>query len=177
MKKVFGVYTLILVIWWTYRTWFNLPGWMDELIIKPSVFVGLPVIYGYRIKDRFKLKSVLIGLGIGIIFGLAQSLVRGAYFHLMGGVTLIGTAIAEELLFRGYIFGEMQKKLGPVATILISAVMFAGIHIPIYGTAWGSLVLVMLSGVVYGVIRVYFGNVWPAATAHFGEDLILTNFY
>lgn len=184
MKKVLGIYFVILIIWWGYRSWFNLPLWVDELIIKPVVFVGIPIMVGYRLKDKIKLMTVLVGLGVGIGFGIVQVISRWlnighVVFNLqmVGSVALVGTAVAEELLFRGYIFGELQKKFKPVAAIVISAVMFAIIHVPIYGMAWGSLVLVMLSGVVYGVVRTYFGNVWPAVAVHLGEDVVLTNFY
>lgn len=184
MKRVFGIFILILMVWWGYRSWFNFPLWVDELMIKPVVFVGIPVMAGFRVKDKIKVNNVLIGLTTGLLFGLIQVVVKWTkvgemvfHWNSLVSVTLIGTAVAEELLFRGYIFGEVQKKFQPVAVILISAILFAIIHVPIYGTAWGSLVLITLSGVVYGVVRTYFGNVWPAVAAHFGEDVVLTNFF
>jgi membrane protease YdiL (CAAX protease family) len=44
-------------------------------------------------------------------------------------------AVAEEALFRRLLYGRLEQRLGPAAAVLGSAVLFALVHLPAYGTA------------------------------------------
>jgi membrane protease YdiL (CAAX protease family) len=44
-------------------------------------------------------------------------------------------AVAEEALFRRLLYGRLEERLGPAAAVLGSAVLFALVHLPAYGTA------------------------------------------
>lgn len=182
-------YLIIFLTWWGYRSWLSLPIWIDELVVKPVVFIGIPIIVGYRLKDKIKAWSVVNSLIIGSMFGVVQIVMRWLkvgqiifHWYPMASLTLVGTTIAEELLFRGYILGELEKKHKASMSILISAALLAAIHVPVFvknpdGILVGNVVMVMISGMLYGVLRVYFGNIWPAVAAHLGEDVVLSNFY
>jgi membrane protease YdiL (CAAX protease family) len=79
-------------------------------------------------------------------------------------VTLLVAAvlpgICEEALFRGAIFGVLQRKT-PAKAVLISAALFAVYHL----NPW-NLVPVFFLGILLGVLRVQTGSLYPCMIAH-----------
>jgi uncharacterized protein len=90
-------------------------------------------------------------------------------------VLLFG-AIGEELLFRGYGFQVLVGTLGPFATILPTAMLFALAH------AWNQNYTVLgmintgLWGIVLGFAVVRAGDLWMASGLHFGWNALLPLF-
>jgi membrane protease YdiL (CAAX protease family) len=73
-----------------------------------------------------------------------------------------GAAVAEELFFRRFLYGSLER-LGPVVAIAVSASLFALVHVPLYGV---SVVWVDLgAGLLFSWQRWASGS-WraPAAT-------------
>ena len=69
--------------------------------------------------------------------------------------------MAEEVLFRGLLFGALQKWLSTGWTILTTAIVFAAIHAdPVY-----FLPLIVL-GLLFGWVRNKTGSVWISAVIH-----------
>lgn len=82
-------------------------------------------------------------------------------------VTLV--AVAEELLLRAALFEAVVRWRGERAAIVLTAVAFALLHVPIYG--WHVLPLDLAVGVALGVLRVVAGSVSAPAIAHVLADL------
>lgn len=77
--------------------------------------------------------------------------------------------IAEELLFRGYLFGKLQKAHMPVWLAVIAvSVVFAVMH----GQVNVGIVVFLLSVVACG-LRYYTKSIWPGAIVH-GLNNLLT---
>jgi len=89
--------------------------------------------------------------------------------------------VAEELLFRGYLqnklvaqFGGRESPLARWSGVLAAAVAFALMHLPAIfifgdgdlGGAIGLLVLLVLSGVTFGVVYELTRNLWLVAVLH-----------
>ncbi|MBK9127402.1 MAG: CPBP family intramembrane metalloprotease [Phycisphaerales bacterium] len=70
-------------------------------------------------------------------------------------------AVGEELLFRGYALGGLRS-LGAVAAIGLTALAFGLHHHSIF-----RIVITAGLGVLFGLLVVRFGSVWPAVLAHF----------
>ncbi|OAS24502.1 CPBP family intramembrane glutamic endopeptidase [Methylobacterium platani] len=71
--------------------------------------------------------------------------------------------LAEEMLFRGDLFGRLRRLLPPGATVAVSAAVFALCH------AEGGLlqpVSVLPLGVALGVMRLWTGSLWPCIALH-----------
>jgi len=82
------------------------------------------------------------------------------------GFAVVGHAgtFFEELLFRGYVLTRLRR-LGVGRAILISAVLFCIVHIPVRGVS--HLVLSWLvGGLVYGYVYVRSGSIWVAGGFH-----------
>src|SRR3989344_8052758 len=101
LHDVVSVYTTILVVWGFYRLLFRLPEWVEELFLKPVVFL-LPV-WRRVIKDepgslRGRLESLGItnkNLGVATALGLAL----GVFYLFVGrvGVSLRGQTASMNL--------------------------------------------------------------------------------
>ena len=81
-------------------------------------------------------------------------------------VTLV--ACSEEFALRGMLFNAVTSARGPVAAVVVTSVIFAFMHVPLYG--WQALPLDLAVGALLGVLR-YYGGVTASATAHTLADL------
>jgi len=158
MKKLTNVvvlYLYLIIVWTIYRCLFQLPSWLDELIIKPLLWIG-PVLLlvkiekqklisiGWSLKKLFH--NLYLGWGLGAFFALEGLLAnaikyRGLVFVPLGlspyqliNFILISlvTAFSEETLFRGYIQTRLEKILdNDLAANIIASIAFSLIHLPI----------------------------------------------
>jgi membrane protease YdiL (CAAX protease family) len=71
--------------------------------------------------------------------------------------------LAEEMLFRGELFGRLARLLSPAATVAVSAVVFALCH-----AERGLLqpLSVLPLGVALGTMRLWAGSLWPCIALH-----------
>ena len=149
----------LLIVWGFYRFIFKFPEEIEELIIKPIIWL-LPVIYlvkkegskisslGITSKNLFP--SIYLALFLGILFA-----VEGVFINLVkykgidfganigqtpfwGALVLsLATATSEEIAFRGFIFNRVWHALGSEwrANILTS-LAWAIIHVPVAVFWW-----------------------------------------
>ena len=78
-------------------------------------------------------------------------------------------AVAEEIVLRGTVYESLTHYCGPGPAILVSAVAFAVLHIPLYG--WAVAPLDLAVGVFLGVLRTAAGSVTAPALTHALADL------
>lgn len=140
LKSVISLYIFIFIVWGFYRFLFKLPEVVEELVLKPIVWL-VPLAWvlkkggvaapaealqsvGWGGKNLFK--SIYLAIGLGILFAVegvvVNSIKYGGSFNflqislnegmLMGalGISLI-TAISEETVFRGFIFSRVWQTL------------------------------------------------------------------
>jgi membrane protease YdiL (CAAX protease family) len=78
-------------------------------------------------------------LGIGLAAVAAAGVVAGPAPHPRVGAAAAGlgvlAAVAEEALFRRLLYLRLAPRYGTVVAVLGSAVLFALVHLPAYGTA------------------------------------------
>jgi membrane protease YdiL (CAAX protease family) len=77
-------------------------------------------------------------------------------------------AITEEALLRGVLFAHVTRLHGDRAAVLVTAVAFAVLHVPLYG--WQVLPLDVAVGVVLGILRLVSGTWVAPAVAHVLAD-------
>jgi membrane protease YdiL (CAAX protease family) len=73
-------------------------------------------------------------------------------------------ATIEEIAIRGAVYRRWSDEAGPVAAIVVGAVVFALIHLPRYGL--GAMPLDAAVGLALGGLRALTGRVAPCAVAH-----------
>lgn len=84
-------------------------------------------------------------------------------------VVTVLVAVAEEVILRGVLFEAVEESGGVVLALLVSSVVFALIHVPLYG--WHVVPLDLGVGLFLGGLRVLTGGITATATAHVVADL------
>jgi membrane protease YdiL (CAAX protease family) len=83
--------------------------------------------------------------------------------------TLVLAAVAEELFFRRALYGMLAER-GHAVAIVVTAVLFALVHIPVYGIA--VLPLDVAAGLVFGWQRYATGTWTSSAVTHTVANLL-----
>lgn len=161
LKHVISYYSFLLVIWGFFRALFKLPEPIEELFLKPVIWL-IPLVIILR-KEGLGLESlgwtykglmksifyVVVGGGLiymGVVFALGLifgdnldklnliSMFAEKRGILLGGFGIsIVTAIVEETAFRGFIFNRFLKIFGDeFLASLINVIAWVLIHIPVF---------------------------------------------
>lgn len=167
----------LIIVWGFYRFLFKLPDEVEELVVKPIVWL-IPLIYflgkeklgissiGFTFKNLFS--SIYLSLGLGAIFVLEALLInflryKGFNFSAnFGTVAFLSsfslsfvTAFSEETVFRGYIFNRIWYVLkNEWNANLITSSLWALIHIPVTFFVWK---LDPASAMIYLILTTIFG--------------------
>ena len=168
----------LLIVWGFYRFLFQLPETIEELFIKPVVWL-VPVFYllkkekenisslGITLKNLFP--AVYYALGLGAFFVIEALIINfvkyGGKFNLGANLgelpflTSLGlsfaTAISEELTFRGYVFTRIWRFLGnELYANLVTSLFWALIHVPITFFVWK---LDLSASLIYLFLTTLFG--------------------
>lgn len=92
----------------------------------------------------------------------------GALPLWLGVVSLV--AVAEEVLLRGALMGALLRGgARPELAVLVAAVAFAALHVPLYG--WAAAPLDLAAGVWLGGLRLATGGAAAPALAHTVADV------
>lgn len=177
IKDVTMYSAYLLLIWTFYRFLFSFPDQVEELIIKPVLWL-IPIFW-LNVKEGLSLSSVgitfknlfpsiYLSLGLGAFFVVEAVLTNFIkYGHInfaanIGNVPLLyslglsfATAFSEEIAFRGYIFGRLNFGLRDEwAANVLSSLVWTLVHVPI---AFFVMKLGFASGTVYLLITAAFG--------------------
>ena len=124
----------LLIVWGFYRMLIKLPEEVEELLIKPILWLT-PVIYllkkekagiaslGITLKNLFP--AVYVSLALGALFAIEGVIInfvryKGVDFSANLGQTSFllalgisfATAVSEEITFRGYLFNRVWQVIG-----------------------------------------------------------------
>lgn len=178
IKNVTVYSTYLIVIWAFYRFLFQFPEQIEELVIKPVLWL-VPLFYytfqkehlgpsslGFTFKNLFP--AIYISIGLGALFLLEAILAN--YFKYgsfnfaanIGNLPLFsslglsfGTAISEETAFRGYIFNRLWfVTRSQWVSNLISSALWTVVHVPIAFFVWK---LDGVSAIIYLALTAAFG--------------------
>lgn len=81
------------------------------------------------------------------------------WLELLGSALI--TPFLEELLHRGVVFGRLRRRMGALPSLLISALIFAGLHFNIV-----QFIYAFVLGIVFGLFVEKSGQLYPAVIAH-----------
>ena len=84
------------------------------------------------------------------------------YEYILAFVTLVILApLAEEVLFRGYLYGKLRMKVPLWAAMLLTSVLFAAVH-----GQWNVAIDVFALSIVLCVLREITGSIWSGILLH-----------
>lgn len=152
---------------WALRT-------LDRL---PSVTFGLPTKGSWP-----QALGIGLTLGVGLITLLLMACWATGYakftwhspdkhgMQLLGiaFVSLLIYAVAEESIFRGYLFQTLLRGIGPLATLFLTSLVFALGHLDNPHTTLLSLLNIFLAGVMFGMLYLRIGTLWLPIGLHAG---------
>ena len=93
--------------------------------------------------------------------------------YLMAGLGVILAPLLEEMLFRGLLYPVLRRRIGVIASVLLTALAFASIHFSQLGWAWGPALSIFLVGVVFTVVRERTKSLAASYLMHWGYNLAL----
>ena len=85
------------------------------------------------------------------------------WFWVFAAGNLLNTCVAEELLFRGLLQRQLQKRLVPLLAMAVAAVLFGIAHL---AGGWPYVGVATLAGAVYGLTYYVTGRVVWAVLVH-----------
>lgn len=115
-----------------------------------------------------------IGTLLLLLVPVAEKVVGGAPDipagnYLSWSLTIVCVASAEEAFLRGTLYGYIAKWRGNNVAIVVAAVLFALLHVPLYG--WHVIPLDFVVGVWLGELRRMSGSWVAPGLAHVLADL------
>lgn len=138
--------------------------------------------YGRSFRAVFALRYiagsiVLQTLGLGMVCGLAAALIMHflsngkGFIHEVALSPIFAPSILivpffEELYYRGFLYGTLQRLAGVPVAFAIVAIWFGAIHVPQLFGNWAAVVTVTTMGCVFTYLRQRYGSTVPAITAH-----------
>ncbi len=167
----------LITIWTFYRMNFDNSDVLEELVIKPIIWLAPLFLYifpkekislatiGVAFKNLFPSLYLSLALGVGFVFlGLIANIAKyqGVNFganiggNLLPGVTVsFATAITEELVFRGYLLSAFIKKQGNLFAVILTTLFWTFIHAPIAYFVWRmdaiQLTIYLILTFIYGL--------------------------
>ncbi len=165
--------------------WAATVGALADGIVVGAAFGGLLVLgaalAGWRpriLRGRRLAADVSIGLGGGTALLVVALAGRwpgpwlpfdpAGSFVPWAAVTVV-VATAEELFLRGVLFDALDDATGSTAALLATSVIFALLHVPLYG--WHVVPLDLGVGLFLGGLRLLTGGTVAPAVAHVVADL------
>ncbi len=90
--------------------------------------------------------------------------------YAIGAFAILVAPFMEEMIFRGILFAIFESQVGLRFAILITAILFGGLHVPEYWGAWNHMFLIFLVGLVFSLARGISGSLAPSVFLHVGYN-------
>jgi len=142
-------------------------------------------VWPYEIEPRR-----LPGLLKGLLLGAVLASVCVGVLALVGSYSVTGfngdyspwtdllvmgvcAGIAEEILYRGVLFRLVEEGLGTWGAVLVSALVFGGIHLTNPdGTLWGAVAIAIEAGILFAAVYVITRSLWWCIGLHFAWNIM-----
>ena len=161
-------------------------------IVWPQLLAAVLVWFGYRfyvrrIEKRQPAELATQGMGRAVAVGLLLGAgLVGFTFVVLGGLgvyrldgvnalsimmlvplaELVLVGMAEEMMFRGVVFGVVERSLGSKAAIVISALVFSLAHLPNEGISLVAVAAITAYGVLQAAIYMTTRRLWLCIGSH-----------
>lgn len=137
---------------------------------------------GVAVSPRLALRDTTAGVGVAVaVVGLSDILVQssttlrhgwvGDFPWMTVLVLYVPAAIHEELLFRGYPFQKIMA-WNPVAGVVLSSALFAGLHLGNDAVGAVALANIALAGVLLSLAYLIHRTLWLPAALHIAWNIL-----
>lgn len=130
----------------------------------------------------------IIGIGLWWLGKLASGLVPSTgvaplqtFVTSPGGLLAVAAVaaavpLAEELFFRGLLYGLVARRLGELTAAAVTVFLFVLAHLEQVWGAWGAVVSLVITAVVLTALRWRTGSVLAPALAHLAHNAVVVVF-
>ena len=143
-------------------------------LVFAAILMALAI--GAQVRWQLSSRAAVLGMVGAAVLVLPVLVTHGVGGHLDArsyatwAPATIAVATAEEAFLRGVLYDAVARSRGIDAAVVVGAVAFAALHIPLYG--WRAVPLDLAVGLALGALRVVSGTWTAPAIAHAGADLI-----
>ena len=106
-------------------------------------------------------------------FPLRQMFTSPLAGYAIGAYSILVAPWAEEVIFRGFLFGIFERRAGLWFAIVLTALLFGGLHVPEYWGAWNHVLLISLVGLTFSFARGVTGSLAPSVILHLAYNTSL----
>ena len=143
------------------------PSWMDIALSVPAFIVYI-ICSGVFMAI---LTSLLPGIDIQQAQELpfSQSMLGASWQYVLAFITMVVLApLAEEMLFRGYLYGKLRKTAPIWVSVLVASLAFGLAHLWVGGTAlqWAVTIDTFVLSLMLCALREYTGAIWAGVLLH-----------
>jgi membrane protease YdiL (CAAX protease family) len=93
--------------------------------------------------------------------------------YLLAFFGIFVAPFVEELVFRGFFYPVFERMWGFTAAVLLTALLFAGIHIPQLSGGWQEIASIFVVGAVFSYCRGKTGSLIPSFLMHLSYNTVL----
>lgn len=144
------------------------PAWMD-ILLSPLAFVVYIIASGIFMAIVTSLLPA-IDLNQAQQLPFTQNMLGASWHYVLAFLTLVIIApLAEELLFRGYLYGKLRKTMPIWISVLVTSLAFGAAHLwggPGSPLQWAVMVDTFVLSIMLCYLREYTGAVWASVLVH-----------
>lgn len=85
----------------------------------------------------------------------------------VASVAALSAPLAEEIVYRGVLFGAFQRRFGAGPAVAFVSVLFLAVHLPQYWGGWAGLTMLGLLSLALTLLRAVTGSVVPSMALHY----------
>jgi membrane protease YdiL (CAAX protease family) len=178
IRQVFWFATLLLFLYAVVRRRTDQPVWrtlgwrrLDAPALNPLAAGALFLVSGATLAILIQVLSRFVATDVKVPIEALFTERRSALW--MMGFGILVAPLAEETVFRGYIYPVIARRLGVVAGVVLTGMFFGLVHALQLWGAWGQIGLLMLVGTIFTGIRAWTGSVVSSYLLHLGYNSLL----
>ncbi|MBZ5552355.1 MAG: CPBP family intramembrane metalloprotease [Acidobacteriia bacterium] len=98
---------------------------------------------------------------------LEKILSQGHAIYYFAAFAILIAPFTEELIFRGFLYPIFENRGGPSVAVVVTALIFSGLHVFQLWGSWPAIGLIVLVGFVLSLTRAVTGLLTPCWIIHF----------
>ncbi len=167
-------YAVLLVVLWLLICRLRGESFHAGLAFRPfpAKYVALAVLGGLVFAPVIRVANVLVPPPEPLLFD--KLFTSKAAVWMLLSMAVLAAPLMEELIFRGYLFGLLERIGGARLAIYLSGILFGSIHFPQLYPGLFQMALICVVGIVFSTVRARSGTVVAAIAVHFGYNLALS---
>jgi len=163
--KIIGSLVAIPVVYTDYKRDLLLTGrYKQKEIVTKDTWINIGFVIVITLFLSVALNNII---SMSPLVGISQEYqdANDAFYGSTIGLELLGSALItpflEELLHRGVVYGRLRRMMGVIPSVLISALIFAGLHFNVV-----QFIYALLLGMIFAFFVEKSGRLYSGVIAH-----------